>query len=252
MDSVDTQPWQPHIAAIQAGTDTGAVDQAVRALKPLIEEQAEAICQRRRTKQTARFNFVSSAAAFVLTLPRKSLKDGKFRPPIVTYDPAKGPFPNWLAVVLQNRLVDQWRRARRRAKHEVSLNTGGEESDASQTFVDPIQEDPGAAIDWNAPFSDHEHEQIGGWPVEDRLLVLATLNLWKKIHPAIWSNWCSEKELPIPFPPEPHFRERIQWVELFADKFPASRHALHNRIRRRLEKRQKEPLEFIRGVQYEN
>lgn len=226
--------WQHHVATIQAGTDSAAVDAAIGALKLLIENTAERVCRRLVVANQIRVDFVGDAVAFVLVVPRRSREDGSLRPPIMKYDSASGKFPAWLRRVLENRLKDVCEAANRLAAHEQSMVADKEQLSFADRIAAPRLQSVDDDLDRTTPFSVHDFNHIAAWNVRDRILVLVVLDLWRKIPPAIWTEWCSEAELPIPFPPEPERqRERSEWISLIAEIRSESPSALNVRLGRR-------------------
>jgi len=233
VENDDTQIWELHVAAVQAGTDQLAIEESVRALTPLIKETAERVCRRHMVRRQMRFDFVADALTEIV-VPRKG-RDGAPRPPrVAEYDREGGPFPAWLWTVLENLLKDSTRSAQRRIARERRVGSG-----EGRTDIVPL--------DLHEPFSAADIERLNSWPPLDRVLLLITFELRRKVSDGTWTTWCAEAELPKPFPPDETVRDRGEWIAVIALCLGASRNALQNRLRRRLERLKSEPLDFIRG-----
>ena len=231
MANDSTQSWENHAAAIQAGADQAAVDAAVRALQPLIEQTAERVCRRRRVSKQIRLDFVDEAVAFVLAIPRESKRDGVLRPPIANYNSASGSFPAWLRTVLDHRLSDILRSAGRRAENERTMVAQQGKPGFIKSSPELGPHHTGAELDRTSAFNDSDLEKIVAWPVLDRILVLVVFELWRKIPKKLWRNWCMNAKLPTPFPPEDAVGlDRSKWINRIAGHLSASPNALQNRL----------------------
>ncbi len=245
MATDSTQSWEQHIAAVQAGTDQLAIEDAVCALTPLINETAERICRRHMVSHQLRLDFLADAVTEIVA-PRKG-RDGTARSPrIAEYDRASGPYPAWLWTVLENLLRDSARSSRRRLARERRIDSREEGTDFTQTLPDPRSrqtEQP----DIDEPFCAADIERLISWPALDRVLLLVAFELWRKIPGLTWTDWCVEAGLTDLFPPDEIPRDRGEWIAVIAHCLGASRNALQNRLRRRLERLRSEPMDFIRG-----
>jgi hypothetical protein len=198
MATADDDTWLQHVVAIQSGTDERLVNDAVRALQPMIEKAASRVCFRRGVRPQVRVDFVESALTAIITA--RDTKERKLPPRIQKYDAEAGPFPRWLWKTLDHLLLDELRSLENRRKHETAATDIGHQLGMIERQPELRKTDVDDAIDRTTPFGNRDIQEIEAWRIRDRLRLLAFEGLWPKVPQDLWARWCVEEGLSEPFP----------------------------------------------------
>lgn len=114
------------------------------------------------------------------------------------YDPSR-PFEPWCYQTVQNAARDLWRdeRKHRRVMRSVNPRPDDETRNPLVEAPDPTtveEHSPGRppCVDLEEPFTPEDLTALRNWPLEDRVLVLAVFDLYRKVPPCDWKGWLEE------------------------------------------------------------
>jgi DNA-directed RNA polymerase specialized sigma24 family protein len=242
MAAADDNDLGRQVEIIQSSADAAAVDAAIRALEPRIRETARQVCCYRRVSAQLSRDFIDDALAATLApKPLAGTADAR----IASYQSSGGPFLGWLWRTLDNLLVDATRKAARRSKHELAS--------AASKGAEPIHLDAELGLSQagtNEPFGEPDLKRIESWRLRDRLRLLGSSELWRKVPPPVWESWCNGADVALPFPPSPNnFEQWNDWLALLADAMQESRAAFRQHWYRK--RAQLAELDFVRGLRDE-
>jgi DNA-directed RNA polymerase specialized sigma24 family protein len=158
-------------------------DRAVRELLPIIRRAARRVAAR----------FAGWCSADLL-----DEAPGQVWPALGGYEPGKS-FEAWCYGVLRHYLLTQLRKEQRERSHrsDVVVESQGVE----------LQRALEKALDLQNSLPQADLAVVRGWPIAQRLAVLALSGLWLHVPQAEWSAWIAEYRttrdvpLPDPFPP---------------------------------------------------
>ncbi len=146
------------------------------------------------------------------------------------------PLQAWLHAVLRNDNFSKHRTSKRRAHLWRQMpQTDPQEAmqiepiDSSNSFAEFLWQ-----LDADTPFSGAALELIAAQSPINRLVVLLSVGLWKKVPVNIWETWVTEQLIPLPFPPHEFFslHEPDQRIEWLSDTFGVRRNSIVQHLSR--------------------
>ncbi len=166
----------PHLAAlvrsIQSNSPSEGVNDAMRNLEPFIRQTARRVSLYLRVCLQLENDLVAGAPSIVWEK-------------IQNFDESRGDFPGWVWTLLENRLRDERKRVRR-IEARMRRPSIDDDPDPVGAIEAKASVDPVSRLDREAEFGLPDLNVIEGWPVRDRLRMLAGAKLWRKLPTATW------------------------------------------------------------------